>query len=212
MKGKAIDLKRWRRRDHFLWFRKYKQPFFSLTVEVDVTRLWDASHAPGGPSFCLASLYLMLKAANETDAFRLRLRKRGVWLHDRVAVGPTIPRDDGTFAFARLEFREGFQRFSEDGEKAIAESRRRKALAREKQGHDDIVYQSTLPWVRFTSLTNALPGGDDSIPRVVFGKCTRDGESMKMPVGVEVHHALVDGVDVAKFLDRFRAELTTFEW
>jgi chloramphenicol O-acetyltransferase type A len=54
-------------------------------------------------------------------------------------------------------------------------------------------------------------GGDDSIPRVVFGKCTTDQQSVRMPVSIEVHHALVDGVDVAKFIERFQAALTTFD-
>ena len=30
---------------------------------------------------------------------------------------------------------------------------------------------------------------------------------MMMPVAVEVHHALVDGLDVARFFDRFTAYL-----
>jgi chloramphenicol O-acetyltransferase type A len=211
MTGRSIDVKRWKRRDHFLLYRKYAQPFFSVCVEVDVTRLWDRSHASDGPSFFLASLYVMLKAANETEAFRLRLRKRGVWMHERVAVGPTIPREDGTFAFARLEFGDRFERFAARGERAIVESRTRKTLAPEKEAQDDIVYHSTLPWLRFTAFTNALPGGDDSIPRVVFGQCTRQGQAMKMPIGVEVHHAVVDGVDVAQFVERFQAGLDRFE-
>ena len=139
---------------------------------------------------------------------RLRLRKRGVWQHDRVAVGPTIAREDGTFAFARLEFSDKPERFFADGERAIAESRTRKAMAPAKEGQDDIVYHSTLPWLRFTSFTNALPGGDDSIPRIVFGKCTDENGVVKMPVAVEVHHAVVDGADVAAFFDRFQAALS----
>jgi chloramphenicol O-acetyltransferase type A len=211
MTGRAIDMKRWKRRDHFLLYRKYRQPFFNVCVEIDVTRLWNASRAASGPSFFLASLYLMLKAANELEAFRLRIRKRGVWLHERVAVGPTIAREDGTFAFARLEFSDRFERFVAHGEQAIVESRTRRKLATAKEHQDDIVYHSTLPWFRFTAFSNALPGGDDSVPRVVFGKCTRIGQAMKMPLGVEVHHALVDGVDVAKFIERFQAELDAVE-
>src|ERR1051325_5548601 len=32
-----IDVSRWKRRDHFELFRRYKQPFFSVCVDVDVT-------------------------------------------------------------------------------------------------------------------------------------------------------------------------------
>ena len=98
-----IDLRTWKRRDHYFWFRKYDQPFFGATVEVDVTTAWKMSRKSGAASFFLTSLFMMLNAANDVEAFRLRLRPRGVWRHDRVAVGPTIMRPDETFGFARLE-------------------------------------------------------------------------------------------------------------
>lgn len=206
-KGRTVDIRTWKRREHFELFRHYERPFFSVCVDVDVTRLWEERRGARAPSFFVASLYLMLKAANETEAFRLRMRKKGVWLHDAVAVGPTIQREDGTFAFSRLEFQDRFAAFAANAQQEIAGSKRRKTLAPANEHLDDIVYQSTLPWLRFTSFTNAL-GGDDSIPRFVFGKCVRENGAMKMPVAVEVHHALVDGSDVARFFDRFQSGLT----
>jgi chloramphenicol O-acetyltransferase type A len=201
--GGLIDLRTWKRRDHYLWFRNYAQPFFSVTVDVDVTPVWNKCRKPGAPSFFLSSVFPMLKAANDIEAFRLRLRPRGVWRHDRVAVGPTIMRPDDTFGFVRLEPAASFEEFSADSRAAIAHAEERKALAPSKKITDDIIFQSVLPWLRFTSFTNALPGKGASIPRVVFGQCARQGSRMTMPVAVEVHHALVDGLDVARFFERF---------
>jgi chloramphenicol O-acetyltransferase type A len=202
-----IDLKKWKRRDHYMWFRKYAQPFFSVTVDVDVTPVWNASRKRGAPSFFLSSVFHMLNAANDVEAFRLRLRARGVWRHDRVAVGPTIMRTDETFGFVRLEPAASLAAFAARGKAAIAEAAARKVLAPSRQVTDDIIFHSVLPWLRFTSFTNAVPGGGDSIPRIVFGRCARQGRRMKMPVAVEVHHALVDGLDVARFFDRFNSYL-----
>ncbi len=204
--GHLVDLKTWKRRDHYELFRKYKQPFFGVTIDVDVTPVWKRCRKPGGPSFFLTSLFLMLKAVNETKAFRLRLRPRGVWLHDRVAVGPTILRADETFGFVRLEASGGLDQFSAAGRAAIANAARSNTLEPMTRT-DDIVFHSVLPWLRFTSFTNALPG-DDSIPRIVFGKCAKHGRAVSMPVAIEVHHALVDGLDVARFIQRFEAALT----
>jgi chloramphenicol O-acetyltransferase type A len=190
-----------------MWFRKYAQPFFSVTVEVDVTRIWDASRTRGAPSFFLSSVFHMLNAANDVEAFRLRLRPRGVWRHDRVAVGPTIMRRDETFGFVRLEPSASLAAFAARGTTAIAEAAARKALAPSRQESDDIIFHSVLPWLRFTSFTNALPGGSDSIPRIVFGAAHAQGRRMTMPVAVEVHHALVDGLDVARFFERFAGYL-----
>lgn len=199
--GHLVDLSAWKRRAHYELFRTYEQPFFSVTVEVDVTRVWNACRKPAGPPFFLTSLFLMLNAVNETEAFRLRLRKRGVRLHDRVAVGPTIPRDDGTFGFVRLAPGRRLEEFIQAGQAAIANEAARSTLTPMKRT-DDIVFHSVLPWFRFTSFTNALPG-NDSIPRIVFGKCSRDGRRVKMPVAVQVHHALADGIHVAQFIERF---------
>ena len=201
-----IDLRTWKRRDHYLWFRKYEQPFFNVTVDLDATAAWRASHKRGAVPFFLRSVFLMLKAANEVEAFRLRLRARGVWLHDRVAVGPTIPRPDATFGFVRLEPAGTLKQFA-SAHAAILRTRTHRGLISPKQPGDDIVFHSVLPWLRFTSFANALPGSGDSIPRIVFGRCVPEGRRMKMPVAVEVHHALVDGIDVADFYDRFAANL-----
>jgi chloramphenicol O-acetyltransferase type A len=203
-----IDLKNWKRRDHYVWFRKYAQPFFSVTVDVDVTSVWNASRKRDAPTFFLSSVFYMLKAANEVEAFRLRLRARGVWRHDRVAVGPTIMRTDETFGFVRLEPAASLAAFAAHGKTAIAEAAASKVLAPSRQVTDDIVFHSVLPWLRFTAFTNALPGDGDSIPRIVFGRCARQGTRMTMPVAVEVHHALVDGLDVARFFDRFNDYLS----
>jgi chloramphenicol O-acetyltransferase type A len=206
--GQRIDLITWKRREHYQLFRRFRQPFFSVCVDVDATALWQCSKLEGGPPFFLTSLFLMLRAANATEAFRLRVRKRGVWLHDRLAVGPTLLRPDHTFAFTRIESSTNLKQFIAAGTKAMAHSKARRALDA-NPGDDDIVFHSSLPWLRFTSFTNAI-GGPDSIPRIVFGRCGKAGRRFVMPVAVEVHHAVVDGLDVARFMERFQHALSGF--
>jgi len=206
--GHAVNLASWRRRQHYELFRKYEQPFFSVTVEVDVTPVWHQCRKRAGAPFFLTSLFLMLGAVNQTEAFRLRLRKRGVWLHDCLAVGTTIPRADETFGFVRLEPSGSLEQFVKAGKAAIAKASGSHVFEPMKRT-DDIVFHSVLPWLRFTSFTNALPG-DDSIPRIVFGRCAPVDRKVMMPVAVEVHHGLVDGLDVARCLDRFQTSLTGF--
>jgi chloramphenicol O-acetyltransferase type A len=41
----------------------------------------------------------------------------------------------------------------------------------------------------------------DSVPRIAWGKFEEGTESLKLPVGVQAHHALMDGVHVGKFYD-----------
>jgi chloramphenicol O-acetyltransferase type A len=207
VRGEFVDLDSWKRRDHYLWFRSYERPFFSVTVEVDVTAAWNRSRKRGAPSFFLTSLFPMLKAANEIEAFRLRLRPRGVWRHDRIAVGPTILRSNQTFGFARLEAASTLREFVAHAQAAVSDASAQSGLKEPKNAGDDVVFHSVLPWLRFTAFSNALPGRRDSIPRIVFGRCEAERRRVKMPVAVEVHHALVDGLDVARFFEKFTAHL-----
>ena len=86
------------------------------------------------------------------------------------------------------------------------------SLHKPAEGRDDLIYHSTIPWIRFTSFTNAIGHAGDSIPRLVFGRSTEEAGRWRMPVSVEVHHALVDGLDVARFFDRFERGLAAFNW
>jgi chloramphenicol O-acetyltransferase type A len=105
----------------------------------------------------------------------------------------------------RIESFDTLGGFLAAGNTAIAAALARRTLEAATQT-DDIVYHSVLPWLSFRAFTNALPGGD-SIPRIVFGKTSLDRRKATMPVSVEVHHALADGLDVARFLERFQARL-----
>jgi chloramphenicol O-acetyltransferase type A len=203
--GRYLDLQEWKRREHYALFRSMPNPWFSICLDVDVSHLWHSTREPGGPSFFLAALFVAMRAVNLTEAFRLRLREDGVWLHDQVDASSTIMRADETFVFAQFRTFERFDQFQAHGLDEIA--RARAAALGGQSVRDDLIYHSTLPWIRFTAFTNPLSTADDSIPRIVFGKCFQTGGAWHMPVAIEVHHALVDGLDVARFVERFQEGL-----
>ncbi|SRR6266542_1571622 len=208
--GHFLDLKSWKRREHFELYRGFANPFFSVTAEVEATATRELSLADGGPSFFLATVFLTLQVANSIEALRTRVRGDGVWVHDQVSITPTVMRSDETFAFARFDPADDFAGFAKTGARIADEAKRIKPLV-VTHPDDDLIYHSTLPWVRFTSFSNALNGNADSVPRIVFGKCVRAGSRWMMPVGVEVHHAVVDGLDVGRFFEGFEKALAEFQ-
>lgn len=205
--GRFLDVSAWKRREHFDLFRKFSSPFFSVCVDVDATATWRSCKA-GGPSFYVATLFHSLSAANATEAFRMRIRGEDVWVHDTVRASATVLRDDETFAFAIFPPAATLREFSAFAADELATVRRVAPLVLPRPGEDDLIYHSTLPWMRITAFTNALSAGADSVPRVVFGKCTERGGRWLLPVAVEVHHALVDGLDVARYLERLEKSLS----
>jgi chloramphenicol O-acetyltransferase type A len=162
---------------------------------VDVTRL-----VFPGRSFTIAALYHAMRAAHATHAMHLRIRDDRVWVHPRLRMSTTVMRPDDTFGFAVLDPIADFKDFAEHAEAELARARQIAPLT--IPTGDDIVYHSTLPWLRFTHFTNAMALGD-SVPRIVFGRRWQDGSRWRMPVSLEVHHAVVDGLDVRRFIEAF---------
>ena len=201
-----LDLSSWKRRPHFELYKAMAHPFFNVCAEVDVTGIWERCRRDRTISFTLASLYLGSRAANSVEALRMRIRGDEVWVHDVVHFSTTVIRPDKTFAFARTEHRDSFPEFSRDAREVLERARTSTGLEiPEKDG--DAIYHSILPWIRFTSFSNPIGGKEDCFPRIVYGKVGPSGDRWMMPVGVEVHHALVDGLDVGNFLEAFRYEL-----
>lgn len=201
-----IELEGWKHREHFEYFRGFAQPFFSVSADVDVTTAWRRTHEADGGSFLLRSLHAALLAADAVEAMRLRIRGDRVWRHDHVGISTTVLRPDETFGYARIGHAAELPRFAAAARHVFDQVRTGAGLPAPVDG-DAVIYHSTLPWLRFTAFSNALPHGD-SIPRIVFGKVTPASDRMVMPVAVEVHHAVVHGLDVARFYEQLQQQLT----
>ncbi len=208
MTARALDLGTWPRREHFRFFREYDDNYFNICAEVDVTALLGRARAPEGPSFFLSSLHRSLGAANDIEEFRYRIRGDGVVVHDVIHGGSTILRDDGTFGFGYFTYDPDFPRFAAGATEVLAAARASSGALEPRPERDDLLHYSVIPWVSFTSFSHARRWGtDDSVPKVVFGGHRRSGRRRKMPVSVEVHHALMDGLHVGRFFERFQQHL-----
>lgn len=200
---KQIDVDSWYRRDVFRFFSDFDQPHFSLTANVDTSAAHSFCSANGLP-FNLALLHLATKAANGIPEFRTRLVDGKVVEFPVVhASQPVLLEDDG-LSFCFFEARETIGRFCEEGKAAIARARETRVLDEHGERIDQLFF-SVIPWVSFTSFKNAQRSGHTAtVPRLVFGKTfDSDGKRM-MPVSVEVHHALMDGIHVGRFYGSFQ--------
>ncbi len=202
-----LDLESWNRSRHFYFFRGYDNPYFNLCAEVDITTLRRLSREPSGPSISMALFYASLKAANSVEAFRYRIRDQRVWIHDVIHAGSTVLREDESFGFGYFPFVEDFGEFSERGRGEVERVKVTTDLD-PHGGDDDLIHYSVIPWVRFTSFSHARRWNtDEAIPKLVFGKYFETDGRWLLPVSVEVHHALMDGLHVGHFFERFQALL-----
>jgi len=203
-----LDLDQWPRKEHFHFFRKFDEPFWGAVVDIDCTLGYQNAKSQG-ISFFVWYLHKTLVAVNAIESFRYRIDGDKVLVHDRIDVSATISREDGSFGFSLIEFDPDIHTFSQ---KALAEIERVKStpgLFTRSFDKDNLIHFSAIPWVNFTSLSHARSFSfPDSCPKISFGKMTVSGHGKRtMPMSVHVHHALMDGLHVGQFVDRFQLEM-----
>lgn len=200
---RKLDIDHWVRKDHFHFFRQFEEPFFGLCVPIDCTAAYRFAKEKK-ISFFLFYLYQSLKAANDIEPFRYRIHGNEVMLFDQVHASPTINRPDGTFGFAYMDYENDFTAFASKAEKEIERVQQATGLVPAVSG-ENVIHYSSLPWVNFTGLAHARAFSfPDSCPKISFGKMTEENGRRRMPVSIDVHHALMDGYHVGQFVDLFQ--------
>lgn len=203
-----LDLEHWPRRAAFEFFRGYDNPYFNVCAPLEVTPLIELSRSAEDVSFSLTCLYFALRVANEYEPFRYRLHEGRVLVHDRLHAGTTALIDEQRLAFIYFDYEEDFDIFRENAAVARNTVRGNRDVIDPQDERSDLIHFSSLPWVAFTSISHARNWrGEDSVPKITFGKYHRVGDQVRVPVSVEVHHALMDGLHVGRYFERLQSYL-----
>jgi chloramphenicol O-acetyltransferase type A len=201
-----LDLTNWARRDLFEFFVGYERPHFNICTRVDVTALLNLLRDRPGISVFLAYLYFALRVANQIEPFRYRLKEGKVIVHDRINGGTTVLLPSESFSYAYFDYQEDFEMFFLAASESIKKVQREGLL--KPSMRDDLIYFTVLPWVSFTSFAHArTPGRGESVPRIAFGKFAKENDRTLLPISVEVHHALMDGLHVGRYINQLEAAL-----
>ncbi len=201
-----VDLDTWPRAAQFRFFRSYAQPHYATTVRIDVTDLMQVRKGQGVNVY-RACLYAIGAGLHAVPELCMRFRGDHVVRHNGVALSMTVPTQAGAFNYAYVPFAPDFSAFDAQCKSLIAAAAQTSALGANSGQRDDVAYLSCLPWLDYTSINNALPGPDDCIPRVSWGKIVPRGDGWDMAMTLEVHHALVDGAQVGAYFDAVQGAL-----
>ena len=200
---KYIDIDDWKRKDHYNYFKQFDYPHFNICGNLDITEYYKYIKGKGMPFF-ISILYASTKAANSVKEFRYRIRGDKVVEHEIVSPSFTVMTDEEVFSFCTSNFVDEFDEFKKNTLSEI-ENAKANISIEDEPGRDDLLYISSIPWVSFTAITHPIQLQPViSIPRISWGKFFEEGDKIKLPLSVQVHHALVDGIHVGQYFNNFQ--------
>ena len=197
-----IDLETWERRASFDFFKSFTEPYHGVCLRVDCTGTFNYAKEHRLSVF-LSLLHRSLVAAHEVENFKTRLVGGTVWRYELINGGSAVGRENGTIGLGHYQFRPQIDEFVREAAIEVDRVRQRDDIERYPEAN--LIRYSVLPWFDFTSISHARDfSHEDSAPRITFGKITEAGGRCTMPVSIHVHHALVDGLHVAQFVEKFQ--------
>ncbi|GBD89988.1 chloramphenicol acetyltransferase [bacterium BMS3Abin04] len=204
---KHVDINSWNRKNQFYFFKDYDNPFYNICTDVEITKFYQFIKSKN-LSFFLSNLFLSIKAANNIEEFRYRIKGNSVIIFEMVNPSSTILNDDNTFKFCRFKYHQNFNEYLSKAEITLKEALQTKNMLNPEACKINVIHYSTIPWIRFNSISHARKyGNDDSIPKIVFGKFYKENSKIMLPVSIEVHHSLIDGYHVAEYLKLYQSYL-----
>lgn len=201
-----IEIETWARREQYWLYRNFDQPHFNICANLDVTS-FHRSLKPHGATFTAGVLYVLARAANDIPAFRYRMRGDTVVEHDIVHPGTAVVSHDDMLGFCSMVYTQDFATFAYEANNVMSRARESPSVAGEP-GRDDVLFTTSIPWVSFTSFAHPMHFHPvDSIPRLAWGKRFDESGRIKMPLSVQGHHAMMDGIHVARYFEQLQSYL-----
>lgn len=203
----VIDMENYPRKAYFDYFRTLAYPYIGTTVNVDVTELVGVCKE-NKVSFYLAFMHAAALAADNVEQLRCRILDGGIVRYDNCRTSHIELIEDGTYCYCTLRHDMEWQEYISYAEKTREECRTGGSI---EEDEDVLNYYfiSVLPWFSYSALVQPVAGGDESNPRITWGRYEKDHKGrLMMPLTVLAHHSLADGMHLAKFYENVKTEMS----
>lgn len=203
-----LDLSNDPRRAQFDYFRTMASPYVSVTVPCDITPLRAAVKSRGLPFF-LTLLHTAINAANDVPELRRRIKGERVAEYDRCLSSHTVALENGAYCYCTLDCTMPLDEFLPYAQAQVAQAVAAPEMD-DGEDPDELFFVSSLPWLSFTSLSLPVPNPPDSNVRITFGKFYEQDGKILLPLNLTAHHALADGIHLARFYEAFARRVNEF--
>lgn len=210
-----VDENTWIRKPYFDYFYHGLKTKYNINVHLDISPLINEikeRELKFYPTF----IYLITKAINQNDEFRMSFDENGVlgfW--NFIVPSYTIfHEDDNTFSDIWSEYKQGFGDFYDLVVADIKTYEDVKGIKVKANQPKNFCPISALPWLSFASISQDTYNESTMLfPIVRFGKYYEEAGKIRLPFSIYVHHAVADGYHTSKLINEIQHFcLNTQEW
>lgn len=215
-----IDQNSWPRAQIYYYFSQMAPTGFSITVDVDVTKLVHAVKQKG-IKFFPAYVWLVTNNLNKQVDFKYAIKDDALGYYDTLnPLYPAWHENTRTFSLMWTEYSDDFQTFYTgyiDNQRKYGENQG--ILCRPDLPPANAYTVSAVPWIDFKHLAiHSYENKPYYFPSIEAGKYHEEKDRLLMPLSVTCHHATTDGYHISEFIrclqegmDQFDEVLKGFE-
>ena len=196
----------WPRREHFWHYMDSIRCTYSLTVQIDITRLYGVLKTNDIKAYP-AQIYMLASVVNRLPEFRMGMSKQGEpgyygISHPSYTVFNSAAK---TFSSIWTAYEKSFSSFYVACLEDIKQYSQSTLFAPKPGIPPNIFTVSSVPWIDFTSFNlNVYGDGTYLAPIFTIGKYVKQRNKTFMPLAMQLHHSACDGYHAGKFVEALR--------
>ena len=210
-----IDLATWPRGQMFYYFSQMAPTGYSITVDLDVTRLRETLNR-ANRKFFPTYLYLATKCLNRQQEFKIAYQEKTLGYYETLTpLYASFHEDDKTFSLMWTEYDADYEIFYQN---YLSNQRRfggnHGVLSQPQTPPPANAYTvSCVPWISFQHFAvHSYDCKPYFFPSVEAGKIYTSPEGRQLlPLSLTCHHATTDGYHVDVFLKDLQREMDAFQ-
>ena len=209
-----IDISTWPRREYFEHYLNKAPCTYAMTVELDATAFADTMRQTNRKTY-LAQIWAIASIVNQHDEFRTCLDSEGrpaIWpvMHPAFTV---FNAECETFASVWAPYDPDFHTFHDRALEVLARYRTATTLFPQEDRPDNAFDISSLPWASFTGFTlNIRDSWNHLAPIFTLGRYTERDGLTRLPLAVQLHHAVADGYHATRLTNELQHLLADPTW
>ncbi len=202
MEFQKIDKENWARKNYFEHYFKDVPCTYSMTFKLDITQIIETQK-----KLYPSMLYYITTIVNHHSEFRTALNENGeLGIYSEMLPCYTVfHKDTETFSNLWTAYNSDFEAFCVAYEKDVRQYGSQKGISGKPNVPQNIFTVSMIPWLTFEGFNLNLQRGYDYLtPIFTIGKYYQEDGLIKIPLAMQVHHAVCDGFHICRFINELQ--------